>query len=155
MKDGIDVNALSSQLESALNHFDEFTPSSKKDGASSTKTVQPQKQIETLSALPYNCYIEEDGSVTYELPVPGNTSKTVEINRVDDGINSVFVIDVPDRSPEKIREIVLQNFKEKIHVEIAINSKYNIDKASAKVENGLLTINVPAKEVKKTKIEVC
>ena len=115
----------------------------------------------TTISIPVNIYQEEDGSGTVEIAIPGKTKDDVSLEKkVVDGVN-YLVFDLVEKNEETKeekepkRKELLKKIKVTRHCEIKVPPTQDIDNLKAKVENGLLTITLPAVEaVKPVKFEI-
>lgn len=123
----------------------------------------------TPISIPVNIYQEEDGSGTVEIAIPGKTKDDVSLEKkVVDGVN-YLVFDLVEKDEETTEETteetkeekepkrkeLLKKIKVTRHCEIKVPPTQDIDNLKAKVENGLLTITLPAVEaVKPVKFEI-
>ena len=115
----------------------------------------------TTISVPVNIYQEEDGSGTVEIAIPGKTKDDVSLEKkVVDGVN-YLVFDLVEKNEETTEETkeedakepkrkeLLKKIKVTKHCEIKVPPTQDIDNLKAKVENGLLTITLPAVEAAK------
>jgi HSP20 family molecular chaperone IbpA len=123
----------------------------------------------TPISIPVNIYQEEDGSGTVEIAIPGKTKDDVSLEKkVVDGVN-YLVFNLVEKDEETTEETteetkeekepkrkeLLKKIKVTRHCEIKVPPTQDIDNLKAKVENGLLTITLPAVEaVKPVKFEI-
>lgn len=115
----------------------------------------------TTISVPVNIYQEEDGSGTVEIAIPGKTKDDISLEKkVVDGVN-YLVFDLVEKNEETTdeakeddakepkRKELLKKIKVTRHCEIKVPPTQDIDNLKAKVENGLLTITIPAVEAAK------
>ena len=120
----------------------------------------------TTISVPANIYQEADGSGTVEIAIPGKTKDDISLEKKTiDGVN-YLVFDLVEKNEETKEEEktegdepkrteLLKKIKVTKHCEIRIPPTQDIDNLKAKVENGLLTITVPAVEkAKPIKFEI-
>ena len=107
--------------------------------------------------LPINIIREEDGSSTIEVAVVGKTADDIEVKGItDDGKVYLIVKTVEKETPneeveaEKKRTYTVHKIKGTGNLSIKIYIPDHLDLTNAKktVENGLLTIKIPAAEKK-------
>lgn len=106
-------------------------------------------------SMPVNYVKEEDGSLTVEMAVVGKTKDDIEVTAEVTPTKSVLYIKSKDvaKDSEK-RDVVVRKikFSGSFNVEIPIPTNYDIENAAVEVENGLLTVTIPVKQVQKNKI---
>ena len=104
--------------------------------------------------IPMNIIHEEDGSSTIEVAVVGKTREDIKLKgSVEDGktylsIESVEQEKSDDKEAESKRVYTLRKIKGtgKLSAKIYVPANLDIKKLTAKVENGLLTINIPVSD---------
>lgn len=99
---------------------------------------------------PTNIRKLEDNSLEYEFAVAG-----IKMNEIDIQFdNDYLVLNItPEKKEEekiKYRQIGIKRSKTTSKFLVPV-SHYDVEKATAKLENGILTISVPTKEVAKPK----
>lgn len=150
------------------NRYDVFTDfntafkSIERDVQSAIKEAQAQKQRETDN-VPWNVILEEDGSNTIEVAIPGKTRDDVKVKGiVKDGI-SYITIEVlePETSEEEKtaqekRKYSIHKMKSgAIYKELELPSTLDVKQTSVTVTNGLLTIKIPmAEEAKPIEFDI-
>ena len=111
-------------------------------------------------SVPANIYQEADGSGTIEIAIPGKTKDDVSLEKKTiDGVNylifNLIEKDEETKEEEKTegeepkRTVLLKKIKVTKNCKISVPPTQDIDNLKAKVENGLLTINIPAIEAPK------
>lgn len=111
-------------------------------------------------SVPANIYQEADGSGTIEIAIPGKTKDDVSLEKKTiDGVNylifNLIEKDEETKEEEKSegeepkRTVLLKKIKVTKNCKISVPPTQDIDNLKAKVENGLLTINIPAIEAPK------
>ncbi len=105
--------------------------------------------------IPMNIIHEEDGSSTIEVAVVGKTREDIKLKgSVEDGKTYLSIESVEqeksddDKEAESKRVYTLRKIKGtgKLSAKIYVPANLDIKKLSAKVENGLLTINIPVSD---------
>lgn len=122
-----------------------------------------QKPLFNVDA-PVNIIKEEDGSWTFEVAIPGKTRENVKLSSVTDKGTTYLVFDVnaPEASDEEKaaqekRKYLEQKIKgmTKLYFKYPVPADLDINKLTAKVRDGLLTVTVPVKEeVKPVEFEI-
>lgn len=111
-----------------------------------------QAAIEADANIPLNVYLNADGSKTWELAIPGKTKENVVISQnFKEGTRLITVeVKATELSEEQQKErdgrtTILQKIKGMNGVKFTafISDEFDLDHLTAKVENGLLIINVP------------
>lgn len=129
---------LAKQLETALNHFDHYMPSSFENVVKS--------DLVPNCHWPYNVIEEEDGATTYEIAVVGKTKEDIKISSKHTDTIPMLIIEVNDEKKETKRKVLEERIKRgQLRLEISIEPKYDLDNLKATVANGLLTVTVPLK----------
>lgn len=109
---------------------------------------------------PMNIIGEKDGSCTVEVAVIGKTKDDIKLTGKNEEGKNYLVIDTVEQEnteTEKNRVYSIRKIKKpgKIHLEILVPDELDMDNVSAKVENGLLTINVkPVEKIEKEPEEI-
>lgn len=112
----------------------------------STKTFR-------ATTIPVNMIKEEDESLTVEIAIPGKTKDDITLKKeVIDGVDYVVfdLKEVEQTEEQKAAEEKRKYFERKIkvtkHCAIKVPSNFDVNKLTAKVENGLMTIKIPVAE---------
>jgi HSP20 family protein len=119
-------------------------------------TTKNKQDLETRSydfAIPPADIIEDDNAFTIELEMPGIEKSDVDINVEDDVLTVETHKDFSDKENVKCmsQEFVLENFKRSF----TLNHSVDVDKINAKMENGILKLDLPKSEkLKPRKINV-
>jgi HSP20 family molecular chaperone IbpA len=145
--DGILNNGLSlaDQLQNALNHFDYYRPTPFEKAIKS--------EFESNCHWPYNVVEEEDGSITYEVAVIGKTKDDVSVTSEETETLPMLVIEVKDEKSDKKRKYIEERIKSgHLRLEISVETKYDLSQIKPKVQNGLLTVNVPLAKIPEPKV---
>lgn len=114
--------------------------------------------------IPMNIIHEEDGSSTIEVAIVGKTREDVKVKGiVEDGKTYLTVESVEkekteeEQSADAKRTYTLRKIKGtgKLSAKIFVPANLDIKKTTVKVENGLLTVNIPvADEAKPIEFEI-
>lgn len=114
--------------------------------------------------IPMNIIHEEDGSSTIEVAVVGKTKEDIKLKgSVEDGKTYLSIDSVEqeksedEKDAESKRVYTLRKIKGtgKLSAKIFVPANLDIKKLTAKVENGLLTINIPvAEEAKPVEFDI-
>ena len=145
--DGILNNGLSlaDQLQNALNHFDYYRPTPFEKAIKS--------EFESNCHWPYNVVEEEDGSITYEVAVIGKTKDDVSVSSKETDTLPMLVIEVEDQTTLSKRKYIEERIKSgHLRLEISVEPKYDLSQIKPKVQNGLLTVNVPLAKIPEPKV---
>lgn len=105
------------------------------------------------TTIPVNMIKEEDESLTVEIAIPGKTKDDVTLKKeVIDGVDYV-VFDLKEveqteeqKAAEEKRKYIDRKIKVTKHCAIKVPSNLDVNKLTAKVENGLMTIKIPVAE---------
>ena len=156
------MHGLADQLENALNRLPTKTAMDY-DNEQQAKMDPNHQQIPETKRLDEcmpsasdgaNIWEESDGSKTYEIPIPGKTSKDVDIELSDQG-NLRVKISPTIFNPKDRKLIVKTANPETIEYGTHIDPKvYHLDSLKSSVKNGLLTINILKNKVSTRKITV-
>ena len=151
------------------NHYDVFT-----DFDSAFKTIEREvqtalKEAEAKKAqretdnVPWNVILEEDGSNTIEVAIPGKTRDDVKVKGiVKDGI-SYITIEVIEKETSEEEKAAQEKRKYSIHKmksgaickELELPSTLDVKQTSVTVADGLLTIKIPmAEEAKPIEFDI-
>ena len=113
------------------------------------------KAIEKATiSVPVNIFQEEDGTGIVEIALPGKTKEDVKLTKkVVDGVN-YLVFDLVEKKEDEsekkdeppTRKVLEKRIKVTKHCELRVPPTQDLDKLEAKMENGLLTITIPATE---------
>lgn len=145
--DGILNNGLSlaDQLQNALNHFDYYRPTPFEKAIKS--------EFESNCHWPYNVVEEEDGSITYEVAVVGKTKDDITVTSKETDTIPMLIIEVEDDKKDSKRKMIKERIKSgHLRLEISVEPKYDLSQIKAKVQNGLLTVNVPLAKIPEPKV---
>ena len=156
------MHGLADQLENALNRLPTKTAMDY-DNEQQAKMDPNHQQIPESKQLSEcmpsasegaTIWEESDGSKTYEIPIPGKTSKDVEIELSDQG-NLTVKITPADFNPNERKLIVKVADPETLEYGTHIDPKvYDLDTLKSSVKNGLLSINIAKRKVNTRKITV-
>lgn len=136
---------LADQLQNALNHFDSYMPSSFEKAIKS--------EFPSNCHWPYNVVEEEDGSITYEVAVVGKTKDDITVTSKETDALPVLLIEVEDDDHDTKRKMIEERIKRgHLRLEISVEPKYDLSQIKAKVQNGLLTVNVPLAKIPEPKV---
>lgn len=137
--------SLADQLQNALNHFDYYRPTPFEKAIKS--------EFESNCHWPYNVVEEEDGSITYEVAVVGKTKDDVSVSSKETDTLPLLVIEVQDEKSDKQRKYIEERIKSgHLRLEISVEPKYDLSQIKPKVQNGLLTVNVPLAKIPEPKV---
>lgn len=134
--------------------------------------VFPSLPVFSELTLPLNVYTTKKGDKVIELSVCGKTKKSINIS-YDYGEHGYAQLEIqvtdnknvaePDSDKNKTDENAVDKYevhklkKSMQNFQLLIEPKYDMKKIYSKVENGLLTITIPQKEVvepKKFEVEI-
>lgn len=136
---------LADQLQNALNHFDHYMPSPFERVIKS--------EITPNCHWPYNVVEEEDGSITYEVAVVGKTKDDITVTSKETDALPVLLIEVKDDEHNTKRKMIEERIKRgHLRLEIGVETKYDLSAIKPKVQNGLLTVNVPLAKIPEPKV---
>lgn len=156
------MHGLADQLENALNRLPTKTAMDY-DNEQQAKMDPNHQQIPESKPLSEcmpsasegaTIWEESDGSKTYEIPIPGKTSKDVDIELSDQG-NLRVKISPAAFNPNERKLIVKVADPETLEYGTHIDPKvYDLDSLKSSVKNGLLSINIAKLKVTTRKIQV-
>lgn len=125
--------------------------------------ADPMK-IEAKVDIPMNIIHEEDGSSTIEVAIVGKTREDVKVKGIVEDGKTYLTIEAVE--PEKTEDTQAEESKRtytlrkikgtgKLAAKIFVPANLDIKKTTVKVENGLLTVNIPvADEAKPIEFEI-
>lgn len=102
--------------------------------------------------MPMNIIQEEDGSNTIEVAVVGKTKDDIKLKGITENGKAFLIIESKDKTAEDTAEskrtYITRKIKGigKLSIKIYIPANLALKDLTAKVENGLLTINIPVTE---------
>ena len=102
--------------------------------------------------MPMNIIQEEDGSNTIEVAVVGKTKDDIKLKGITENGKAFLIIESKDKNAEDTAEskrtYITRKIKGigKLSIKIYIPANLALKDLTAKVENGLLTINIPVTE---------
>lgn len=100
-----------------------------------------------------NCYIEEDGSCIIEIAVTGFSKEEIDISLKDNVITIEGKKDKDEK--DKKRKYLFRKLSERsFRVSYELSDKLDTEKINTSLENGLLIIEIPMKEIERKKKEV-
>lgn len=157
------MHGLADQLENALNRlptktamdYDNEQQEAMKD-PNHQQIPESKRLDECMPSASEGATIweESDGSKTYEIPIPGKTSRDVEIELSDHG-NLRVKITPAAFNPNERKLIVKVADTETLEYGTHIDPKvYDLDTLKSSVKNGLLSINIAKIKVNTRKIQV-
>lgn len=121
------------------------------------------KQAEKV-ALPMNIIREEDGSSTVEVAVVGKTREDISVKGITENGNVYLVIESIEKEKTKDEKNVDEKRSYSVHkikgtdklsIKLFVPATFDINGATVKVENGLLTVKIPvAEEAKPITFEI-
>ncbi len=139
-----------SDLDGAFNNIYQ-KPGLAKDLRAAAEEIR--NNVETaLDQVPANIWLDENGAKTIEVAIPGKTKENVKVSAATEKGKRFLVIEAnaPEQSEEqkaveqkrqwlhhKIRGMTSLKFK------VPVEESLDIKALKAKVENGLLTIEIP------------
>ncbi len=106
-------------------------------------------------AVPMNIIREEDGSSTVEVAIVGKTREDVSVKGIVENGNKFLLINTiekektdEEKTADEKRKYTVRKIKGtgKLSIKLFVPSTLNLNKAEVSVENGLLTVNIPAAE---------
>ena len=123
---------------------DLFTP------MSLTSMFPEMKELSQIN-VPMNVYVDKEKAKVIEVAVCGKTKEDMSVSYEfgDDGFASLMIDFKDEEETEDATEKEYQVHKLKKITKklgLVIENRYDMDKLSCKVENGLLTIKIPVKE---------
>ena len=137
-------------MNELFNVFDSlFTPFLTMQG------YNPVEETMKKITLPVDMIVEEDGTNIIKLAIPGKSEKNVKLTKqVKDGVNYLIFDLQEDEQPEdekkaeeekaSKRQVEITKIKITKHCAWKIPNTVDLDKLDAVIENGLLTITIPA-----------
>ena len=128
---------LADQLQNALNHFDYYRPTPFEKAIKS--------EFESNCHWPYNVVEEE--------AVVGKTKDDVSVSSKETETLPLLVIEVQDEKSDKQRKYIEERIKSgHLRLEISVEPKYDLSQIKPRVQNGLLTVNVPLAKIPEPKV---
>lgn len=141
-------------MNELFNVFDSlFTPFLTMQG------YNPVEETMKKITLPVDMIVEEDGTNIIKLAIPGKSEKDVKLTKqTKDGVNYLIFDLVEEEKTEDEkkaeeekaakRQVEVTKIKITKHCAWKIPNTVDLDKLDAVIENGLLTITIPAIEKK-------
>ena len=92
-----------------------------------------------------NCYISKDQSVTLECAVPGMTKENITVQLDGDTLTVVANKKEPEADTGDKKYLNRDLAQRSFTIKYQLSKRLDAEKTTVKVENGVLTINIPPK----------